>query len=57
MLTDRLIAGGRFDREALAVHVRAWRLMSTTETDAESCAALLSGLKQIRDLYADAQAA
>jgi hypothetical protein len=57
MLLDRLIAGGRFDREALAVHIRAWRLTATTETDAASRAALLSGLKQIRDLYADAQAA
>ena len=57
MLLDRLIAGGRFDREALAVHIRAWRLAATTPMDAEQRSALVSGLRKIRDLYADAQAA
>jgi hypothetical protein len=57
MLLDRLIDGGRCDREALAVHVRAWRLMATRETDDESRAALLAGLRRVRDLYAEARAA
>lgn len=57
MLLDRLIAGGRFDREAVGVHLRAWRLSLVREPDAEGQAALLAGLKSIRDLYADAEAA
>jgi hypothetical protein len=57
MLLDRLIAGGRFDREALAVHIQAWRLTLTSPLGDDGRAALLAGLKAIRDLYADAQAA
>jgi hypothetical protein len=57
MLLDRLIAGGRFDREALVVHIRAWRLTATTPIDEAAKAALLAGLRKIRDLYADAEAA
>ena len=51
-LLDDLIAGGRFDREALSVHVRAWRLMLTTAPDPEAGAVLIAGLNSIRSLYA-----
>jgi hypothetical protein len=56
-LIDQLLATGRFDREALAVHVRAWRLLLTSEPDGEAVDALFGGLKQLRDLYADPKAA
>lgn len=57
MLLEHLIADSRFDRDALAVHVRAWRLMLTVPPDPQAKAALLSGLKGVRDLHARAKAA
>lgn len=51
-LLDNLIAAGRADRLALAVHVRAWRLMVNEEPDALSRAAMVEGLHAVRDLYA-----
>ena len=57
MLLEHLIADGRFDRDALLVHVRAWRLMATTTPDAEATAVLLYGLKSIRTLHNQARAA
>ncbi|MEW5686802.1 MAG: hypothetical protein AB1942_17935 [Pseudomonadota bacterium] len=57
MLLGRFIASGCADREAVAVHLRAWRLLLTSEADAEAQARLMSGLRAILLLYADAQAA
>jgi hypothetical protein len=57
MLLGRLLGSGVCDREALSVHVRAWRLMLTAPPEAASTAILLDGLKSIRDLYDDVQAA
>ncbi|HET6970273.1 MAG TPA: hypothetical protein VFH92_04030 [Phenylobacterium sp.] len=56
-LVDQLLATGRFDREALAVHVRAWRLLLTCEPDGDEVEALLVGLKAVRDIYAEPRAA
>ena len=57
MLLEHLIADGRFDHDALLVHVRAWRLMLTTEPNAEAKAVMLSGLKAIRNMHTQARAA
>jgi hypothetical protein len=56
-LLDQLFAGRRFDREAIAVHIRAWRLMVTAELEATGRAAVLNGLSAVRGLYAEAKAA
>lgn len=57
MLLEHLIADSRMDRDALCVHVRAWRLMLTSEPDPEATEALLKGLKAIRDRGVHAKAA
>lgn len=57
MLLERLIAGGRYDHEALTVHVRAWRLMLTGRPGAEAEALMFAGLKAIRSLHIQAKAA
>lgn len=51
MLLEHLIADGRFDREALAVHIRAWRLMLTAPPEGDARTVMLAGLKAIRELY------
>ena len=51
MLIEHLIDEGRIDLDALAVHVKAWRLLLTSEPDAEARAALFAGLKAIRNLH------
>ncbi|MBW8813671.1 MAG: hypothetical protein JF588_09620 [Caulobacterales bacterium] len=56
-LLDQLLETGRFDREALAVHLSAWRLLLTSEPTGEEVEALFVGLKAIRDLYAEPKAA
>jgi hypothetical protein len=56
-LLDQLLATSRFDREALNVHLRAWRLLLTSNPDGEQIDELFGGLKQLRDLYADPKAA
>lgn len=56
-LIAALLASGRMDREALAVHVRAWRLMLTDAPDADGEAALLQGLAAVRGLYVTPKAA
>jgi hypothetical protein len=56
-LLDQLLSTGRFDREALAVHVRAWRLLLTSEPSGDEVEELFSGLKALRDLYAEPRAA
>lgn len=57
MLLEHLIAGGRIDRDALIVHVRAWRLMASVQPDPQAKSALLAGLKAVRDLHTQSKAA
>lgn len=56
-LIGALLRSGRGDREALAVHVRAWRLMLTAAPGPAGEAALLEGLAAVRGLYATPKAA
>lgn len=49
MLLEGLIADARMDRQAVAVHLRAWRMMLTSNPDAEATRVLIHGLKAIRD--------
>lgn len=39
------------DREAVAVHIRAWRFMASRKPDKAERARILSGLHDVRDLY------
>ena len=39
------------DREAVSVHVRAWRFMVSRKPDAAERLQILSGLHEVRDLY------
>jgi hypothetical protein len=57
MLVEAMLSARCCDRQAIAVHLRAWRLMLTAAPDAEAKAALLKGLKAVRDLYATSKAA
>ena len=57
MLLERLIADKRMDRDALGVHLRAWRLLLSTEPGAEAAQVLIQGLKAIRDHSTQAKAA
>lgn len=57
MLLGRFLASGCCDREAILVHLRAWRLMLAAHPEADDQARLMAGLKAIRDLYEDAEAA
>lgn len=56
-LLDDLTASGQFDRQALAVHVRAWRFMVSRKPDQKERAALMAGLLSVRELYAVSKAA
>jgi hypothetical protein len=56
-LLDDLLATGQFDREALAVHVRAWRFMVACKPGGQEQSALMSGLQSVRELYASPKAA
>lgn len=49
MLLERLISDARMDREAVEIHLRAWRLLLTTEPDQEAATVLIQGLKAVRD--------
>lgn len=57
MLLGRFLAGGRCDNEAILVHLKAWRLFLAAPPSPDGEARLMEGLKAIRDLYADAEAA
>jgi len=41
-----------YDREAIAVHVRAWRFMVARKPEKAERLKILSGLRDVRDLYA-----
>ena len=57
MLLERLIADRRVDRDALELHLRAWRPLLSTEPDPEAAQVLIQGLKAIRDHSTQAKAA
>jgi len=56
-LLDDLLASKQSDREALAVHIRAWRFMVSRKPDKKERAKVMLGLKSVRDLYAGSEAA
>lgn len=53
-LLDHLRTHRRFDREAIGVHVRAWRLLMTPGLPPQGAEAVLSGLRQVSARYAAA---
>ena len=52
-LLEDLLAAEQLDKEALAVHVRAWRFMVSRKPDQKERAQLLEGLRRVRNLYDD----
>lgn len=50
-LLDHLRTHQRYDREAVGVHLRAWRLLMSADLPAEGCQAVLSGLHKVSALY------
>lgn len=56
-LLNDLMAREQIDKEALAVHVRAWRFMVSRKPDQKERAQLLSGLRSVRELYEESKAA
>ena len=56
-LLNDLIAREQIDRDALAVHVRAWRFMVSRKPDQKERAQLISGLRSVRQLYDQPKAA
>ncbi|RAK57247.1 hypothetical protein [Phenylobacterium deserti] len=51
-LLDYMKTNGRFDREAIDVYLRAWRLLMSPELPAAGRDAVLAGLRQVTDRYA-----
>jgi hypothetical protein len=51
-LLDHLLTQQSFDREAVGVHLRAWRLLITTELPPEGAQAVLGGLVKVSAFYA-----
>ncbi|WP_337185747.1 hypothetical protein [Phenylobacterium sp.] len=51
-LIDDFLVAGAYDREAILVHVRAWRFMVSRKPDKRERLKILSGLREVRDLYA-----
>ena len=52
-----LLKSQRYDREAVEVHLQAWRLVLTNDLDEDTTQTLFAGLKSVRDFYADQKAA
>lgn len=50
-LINDLLATEQQDKEALAVHVRAWRFMVSRKPDQKEKAQLIAGLASVRNLY------
>lgn len=50
-LISDFLASETYDREAIAVHVRAWRFMLACKPDKAGRLKILSGLRDVRDLY------
>lgn len=53
-LIDDFIAFGTYDKQAIAVHVRAWRFMVSRRPDKAERLRVLSGLRDVREHYAAA---
>ena len=53
-LIDDFLAGGAYDRQAIAVHMRAWRFMVSRRPDKAERLRVLSGLRDVREHYAAA---
>jgi len=51
-LIDHLRSNGRYDRAAVGVHLRSWRLLMTRGLPAAGSAAILDGLRQVSERYA-----
>jgi hypothetical protein len=51
------LAHGTYDREAILVHVRAWRFMVSRKPEKKERIRILSGLRDVRDRYAASKAA
>ena len=51
-LLDHLKTAQRFDREAVAVHLRAWRLLMSADLPEAGSAAVLDGLRKVSARYA-----
>jgi hypothetical protein len=50
-LLDHLQTRERYDAEAVGVHLRAWRLLITTELPPEGAQAVLAGLNKVSAFY------
>lgn len=50
LLAD-FVDGDVYDREAVAVHMRAWRFMVSRKPDKAERARILAGLREVRHLY------
>ena len=50
-LLDHLQTQGAWDAEAVGVHLRAWRLLITTELPAEGAQQVLAGLNKVSALF------
>ena len=51
-LLDHLRNNGRYDRAAIGVHLRSWRLLMTADLPQASSLAVLEGLRQVSERYA-----
>jgi hypothetical protein len=51
-LLDHLRSNNRYDRAAIGVHVRSWRLLMSTDLPPEGSAAILDGLRRVSERYA-----
>lgn len=51
-LLDHLRTQHRYDREAIAVHVRAWRLLMVANLPATAAETVLDGLRKVSARYA-----
>lgn len=52
-----LLKTQRLDRDAVEVHLQAWRLTLIHDLDEEATQTLFAGLKSVRDFYAEMKAA
>ena len=50
-LLDHLRTSKKYDAEAVGVHLRAWRLLITTELPPQGAQAVLAGLHKVSALY------
>jgi len=55
-LLDHLKTNERYDPEAVGVHLRAWRLLISTEIPPEGAQAVLAGLNRVSAKYGALQA-